>query len=407
MPSALSHIRVLDLSRVLAGPWCGQNLADLGAEVIKIERPGSGDDTRRWGPPYLKDMDGNDTREAAYYLAANRGKKSVTVDISRPEGQEIVRRLAAQSDILLENYKVGALKRYGLGYEDLRQINARLIYCSITGFGQSGPLSHLAGYDFMIQGLGGLMSITGERDEAPGGGPQKVGVAFADLMTGMYSAVAVLAALAYREKSGVGQYIDMALLYVQVAALANMNMNYLVSGVVPGRFGNAHANIVPYQVFPCRDGHIILAVGNDSQFAKFCDVAGQPALAQDPRFAKNPERVRNRGVLIPVIQEILMQRPAREWIDLLDAVGVPCGPINNIAQVFENPQVQHRGMKIDVAHPLAGTVSLVASPLKLSETPPRHDHPPPLLGEHTGDILRGLLGMNDAEMEGLAARGII
>ena len=407
MPSALSHIRVLDLSRVLAGPWCGQNLADLGAEVIKIERPGSGDDTRRWGPPYLKDMDGNDTREAAYYLAANRGKKSVTVDISRPEGQEIVRRLAAQSDILLENYKVGALKRYGLGYEDLRQINARLIYCSITGFGQSGPLSHLAGYDFMIQGLGGLMSITGERDEAPGGGPQKVGVAFADLMTGMYSAVAVLAALAYREKSGVGQYIDMALLDVQVAALANMNMNYLVSGVVPGRFGNAHANIVPYQVFPCRDGHIILAVGNDSQFAKFCDVAGQPALAQDPRFAKNPERVRNRGVLIPVIQEILMQRPAREWIDLLDAVGVPCGPINNIAQVFENPQVQHRGMKIDVAHPLAGTVSLVASPLKLSETPPRHDHPPPLLGEHTGDILRGLLGMNDAEMEGLAARGII
>ena len=329
------------------------------------------------------------------------------MDISRPEGQEIVRRLAAQSDILLENYKVGALKRYGLGYEDLRQINARLIYCSITGFGQSGPLSHLAGYDFMIQGLGGLLSITGERDEAPGGGPQKVGVAFADLMTGMYSAVAVLAALAYREKSGVGQYIDMALLDVQVAALANMNMNYLVSGVVPGRFGNAHANIVPYQVFPCRDGHIILAVGNDSQFAKFCDVAGQPALAQDPRFAKNPERVRNRGVLIPVIQEILMQRPAREWIDLLDAVGVPCGPINNIAQVFENPQVQHRGMKIDVAHPLAGTVSLVASPLKLSETPPRHDHPPPLLGEHTGDILRGLLGMNDAEMEGLAARGII
>jgi formyl-CoA transferase len=407
MPSALSHIRVLDLSRVLAGPWCGQNLADLGAEVIKIERPGSGDDTRRWGPPYLKDRDGNDTREAAYYLAANRGKKSVTVDISRPEGQEIVRRLAAQSDILLENYKVGALKRYRLDYEDLKQINARLIYCSITGFGQSGPLSHLAGYDFMIQGLGGLMSITGERDEAPGGGPQKVGVAFADLMTGMYSTVAVLAALAYREKSGVGQYIDMALLDVQVAALANMSMNYLVSGVVPGRFGNAHANIVPYQVFPCRDGHIILAVGNDSQFAKFCAVAGQPALAQDPRFARNPDRVRNRGVLIPVIEEVLMQRPAREWIDGLDAVGVPCGPINNIAQVFENPQVQHRGMKINVAHALAGTVSLVASPLKLSETPARHDHPPPLLGEHTGDILRGLLGMDDAEIEGLAARGII
>jgi crotonobetainyl-CoA:carnitine CoA-transferase CaiB-like acyl-CoA transferase len=407
MPTALSHVRVLDLSRVLAGPWCGQTLADLGAEVIKIERPSSGDDTRGWGPPYLKDSEGNDTREAAYYLAANRGKKSVTVDISRPEGQEIIRGLAAQSDVLLENYKVGALKRYGLSYADLKDVNPRLVYCSITGFGQSGPLSHLAGYDFMIQGLGGLMSITGERDGLPGGGPQKVGVAFADLMTGMYSTVAILAALAWREKSGVGQYIDMALLDVQVAALANMNMNYLVSGAIPKRFGNAHSNIVPYQVFACRDGHVILAVGNDSQFAKFCEIAGRPDLAQDARFAKNSERVRNRAVLVPIIEEIFLQRLAAEWIEPLDAAGVPCGPINDIAQVFENPQVRHRGMKVDLAHPLAGSVALVASPMKLSATPVRYENAPPLLGEHTGDVLRELLGMDEAEISRLTQTGVI
>jgi crotonobetainyl-CoA:carnitine CoA-transferase CaiB-like acyl-CoA transferase len=407
MPTALSHVRVLDLSRVLAGPWCGQTLADLGAEVIKIERPGTGDDTRGWGPPYLKDCEGNDTREAAYYLAANRAKKSVTLDISRPEAQAIIRALAAQSDVLLENYKVGALKRYGLSYAELKDINPRLVYCSITGFGQSGPLSHLAGYDFMIQGLGGLMSITGERDDLPGGGPQKVGVAFADLMTGMYSTVAILAALTWREKSGVGQYIDMALLDVQVAALANMNMNYLVSGAIPRRFGNAHSNIVPYQVFACRDGYVILAVGNDSQFAKFSEVAGRPDLAQDARFATNSQRVRNRAVLIPIIEEILLQRSAAQWIDPLDAAGVPCGPINDIAQVFENPQVRHRGMKVDLPHPLAGTVALVASPMKLSETPVRYENAPPLLGAHTGEVLRTLLGMDEAEISRLAQIGVI
>src|ERR1700674_218664 len=407
MPTALSHVRVLDLSRVLAGPWCGQTLADLGAEVIKIERPGTGDDTRGWGPPYLKDCEGNDTREAAYYLAANRAKKSVTLDISRPEAQAIIRALAAQSDVLLENYKVGALKRYGLSYAELKDINPRLVYCSITGFGQSGPLSHLAGYDFMIQGLGGLMSITGERDDLPGGGPQKVGVAFADLMTGMYSTVAILAALTWREKSGVGQYIDMALLDVQVAALANMNMNYLVSGAIPRRFGNAHSNIVTYQVFACRDGYVILAVGNDSQFAKFSEGAGRPDLAQDARFATNSQRVRNRAVLIPIIEEILLQRSAAQWIDPLDAAGVPCGPINDIAQVFENPQVRHRGMKVDLPHPLAGTVALVASPMKLSETPVRYENAPPLLGAHTGEVLRTLLGMDEAEISRLAQIGVI
>jgi crotonobetainyl-CoA:carnitine CoA-transferase CaiB-like acyl-CoA transferase len=407
MAAALSHIRVLDLSRVLAGPWAGQNLADLGAEVIKVERPRAGDDTRGWGPPYLKDRSGNDTKEAAYYLGANRGKKSLTLDISRPEGQDIVRRLAAKSDILLENYKVGDLKRYRLGYEDLKPINPKLIYCSITGFGQSGPLAHLAGYDFMIQGMGGLMSITGERDDYPGGGPQKVGVAVADLMTGMYATVAVLAALAYREREGRGQYIDMALLDSQVAMIANMNMNYLASGVVPKRYGNAHANIVPYQVFRSQDGHVILAVGNDSQFAKFCEVAGCPELASDPRFARNSDRVRNREIAIPILEDILRSRPTQEWVDALEPKGVPCGPINNIAQVFENPQVKHRGMRVEVPHPLAGTVPLVASPMKFSETPIEYRIPPPLLGQHTREILRDLLEMEDAVIDRLTAAKVI
>jgi glutaryl-CoA transferase len=407
MVAALSHIRVLDLSRVLAGPWAGQNLADLGAEVIKVERPRAGDDTRGWGPPYLKDRDGNDTKEAAYYLGANRGKKSLTLDISRPEGQDIVRRLAAKSDILLENYKVGDLKRYCLGYEDLKPINPKLIYCSITGFGQSGPLAHLAGYDFMIQGMGGLMSITGERDDFPGGGPQKVGVAVADLMTGMYATVAVLAALAYREREGRGQYIDMALLDSQVAMIANMNMNYLASGVVPKRYGNAHANIVPYQVFRSQDGHVILAVGNDSQFAKFCEVAGSPELASDARFARNSDRVRNREIVIPILEDILRSRPTQEWVDALEPKGVPCGPINSIAQVFENPQVKHRGMRVEVPHPLAGTVPLVASPMKFSETPIEYRIPPPLLGQHTREILRDLLEIEDAVIDRLAAAEVI
>ena len=406
MAGALSHLRVLDLSRVLAGPWAGQILADLGAEVIKIERPGTGDDTRHWGPPYLKDRDGHDTTEAAYFLAANRGKKSVTVDITCHRGQAIVRSLAAKSDILLENYKVGGLAKYGLDYDSLKPVNPGLIYCSITGFGQTGPYRHRAGYDFIIQGMGGLMSITGERDDRPGGGPQKVGVAVADLMTGMYATVAVLAALAYRERSGVGQYIDLALLDTQVAAVANMNMNYLISGIPPKRYGNAHANIVPYQVFPCRDGYLVLAVGNDTQFTRFCEVAGRPELARDLRFATNSQRVRNREILVPLLEEVLRRRDGRDWMEALEAVGVPCGLINNLQQVFEDPQVRDRGMKIDLPHPLSGTIPLVASPIRLSETPVRYENPPPTLGQHTGEVL-GVLGLDQETLERLAAEGVI
>ncbi|MDR0700936.1 MAG: CoA transferase, partial [Azoarcus sp.] len=366
---ALSNIRVLDLSRVLAGPWATQILADLGAEVIKIERPGSGDDTRGWGPPYLKDTEGRDTKEAAYFLAANRNKKSVTVNVSTPEGQEIIRQLAAQSDVFIENYKVGDMARYHLSYDDLKKINPGLIYCSITGFGQDGPLANLAGYDFIIQGMGGLMSITGERDDLPGGGPQKLGVAFADLMTGVYSAIAILAAIAHRHTSGEGQYIDMSLLDVQVATMANMNMNYLASGKIPKRQGNAHANIVPYQVFRCKDGYMVLAVGNDSQFVKFCEIIGHPELARDERFVKNAGRVRNRETLIPILQDILIERNVEEWVGPLESSGVPAGPINDIAQTFEHPQVKHRKMKIELPHPLSGAVPLVANPIRLSKTP--------------------------------------
>ncbi|MBD5803196.1 CaiB/BaiF CoA-transferase family protein [Aromatoleum evansii] len=404
---ALSHLRVLDLSRVLAGPWAGQTLADLGADVIKVERPGSGDDTRGWGPPYLKDRDGEDTREAAYYLAANRGKRSVTIDITRPEGQALVRELAAESDILIENYKVGALARYGLGYEDIRKLNSRLIYCSITGFGQNGPLAEIPGYDFIIQAMGGMMSITGERDELPGGGPQKLGIAFADLMTGMYATVAILAALAHRDVSGTGQYIDMALLDVQVASMSNMNLNYLTSGRVPGRHGNAHANIVPYQVFPAQDLPFVVAAGNDGQFAKLAAVVGRPELAVDPRFATNAGRVRHREELIPLLEALFRERPAQHWIDALGAAGVPSGPINDIAQALDHPQVRHRGMRIELPHPQAGTVPLVASPFKLSTTPVRYDRPPPLLGEHTREILANRLGRTSAEIEALHARGVI
>ena len=403
---ALSHIRVLDMSRVLAGPWCGQILADLGAEVIKIERPGAGDDTRGWGPPYLKDRDGNDTHESAYFLGANRGKKSVTLDISRPEGQQIARDLSQRCDILLENYKAGDLKRYGLGYEDLRALNPGLIYCSITGFGQTGPMRNVAGYDFIIQAMGGLMSITGERDDLPGGGPQKVGVAVADITTGMYATVAILAALAHRERSGEGQYIDMALLDVQVAMIANMNMNYLVSGRVPKRQGNAHANIVPYQVFDAADGQLVLAVGNDSQFAKFCDVAGC-TYASDPRFKKNADRVRNRDTLIPLLAEVLRKRTVSEWVGTLEPLGIPVGPINNLAQVFDHPQVIERGMRVDLPHPLSGTVASVPSPIKMSRTPPLAKLAPPTLGQHTKDVLREHLAIDDARMAELAAKGIV
>jgi len=407
MAGALSHIRVLDLTRVLAGPWACQMLADLGAEVIKIERPGSGDDTRAWGPPYLKDREGKDTRESAYFLSTNRGKKSVTLDISTPEGQAIVRKLALESDVFIENYKVGDMARYGLSYADLKEANPRLVYCSVTGFGQDGPMAGFAGYDFIIQGMGGLMSITGERDDLPGGGPQKLGVAFSDLMTGMYSSVAILAALENRHKTGEGQYIDMALLDVQVAAMANMNMNYLTSGVVPKRQGNAHANIVPYQVFRTREGHMVLAVGNDRQFAKFCAIAGCPELASDARFAKNADRVRNREILVPMLQEVLLQRTTQEWVAPLEVAGVPSGPINDIAQTFEHPQVKHRKMKVDLPHPQSGTVPSVANPIKFSGTPITYGSAPPLLGQHTQDILSTLGGLSKDEIKALGEQGII
>ncbi len=407
MPGALSHIRVLDLSRVLAGPWCGQILADLGAEVIKVERPGAGDDTRTWGPPWMKDTAGNDTREAAYFMAANRGKKSITIDLSRPEGQALVKRLAAQSDILLENYKVGGLAQYGLDYASLHAEMPKLIYCSVTGFGQTGPYSARAGYDFIIQGMGGLMSITGERDDLPGGGPQKVGVAVSDLMTGMYSTVGVLAALAHRDVTGKGQHVDMALLDTQVAMTANMAMNYLASGKPPGRAGNAHSNIVPYQTFPTSDGHVIIAVGNDSQFAKLCAVMGCPELAKDERYATNPSRVKHRAVLVPLIAERIAQKPMQFWVDALEAVGVPCGPINDLAQTFADPHVQHRGMRIELPHPTAGKVPLVGSPIKLSETPVTYQSAPPTLGQHTEDVLSTVLGLDGNTIAQLRADGIV
>jgi formyl-CoA transferase len=404
---ALAGVRVLDLSRILAGPWSGQIFADLGAEVIKVERPGHGDDTRGWGPPFLKDKTGRQTCEAAYFLSTNRGKKSVTLDIAKPAGQEIARALAKVSDVLLENYKVGDLARYGLDYQALSAVNPRLVYCSITGFGQTGPLRARAGYDFMIQGMGGLMSITGERDGKPGGGPQKAGVAIADIMTGMYATVAVLSALHERQASGLGQYIDMALLDTQVAWLANQNMNYLIGGEPPVRMGNAHPNIVPYQTFHTRDGDLILAVGSDSQFRRFCEAAGIPDVPRDPRFATHVARVSNRDACEAAIAPAIKRRTTAEWVSLLEPLGVPCGPINRLDEVFDNPQVKHRRMRIDVPHPLSGTVPQVASPIKFSRTPIVHDTPPPLLGQHTDDVLRGLLGKSDADIAELRANGVI
>ncbi len=404
---ALEHLRVLDLTRVLAGPWCTQLLADLGADVIKIERPGGGDDTRAWGPPYLKDAQGRDTSEAAYYLAANRGKRSVTVDISRPEGQQLLRALAAKSDVVVENYKVGQLAKYGLDHPSLATVNPRLIYCSITGFGQSGPYADRAGYDFIIQAMGGFMSITGERDDLPGGGPQKAGVAVSDLMTGMYATVAILAAVAQRERTGTGQHIDLALLDTVVAMLANMNMNYLVSGKPPGRAGNAHQNIVPYQVFAAADGHVVIAVGNDGQYVKFCAVAGRPELATDARFAKNADRVRNRSVLVPLLEDIVRARPAAFWTEKLEAAGVPCGPINSIAQALDDPQIRHRGLRIELPHPLAGTVPLVGNPIQMSASSAEYRRPPPLLGEHTDEVLREVAGLDAAAISALRAQRVL
>jgi len=400
-PPPLAGLRVLDLTRVLAGPWCTQNLADLGAEVVKIERPNSGDDTRGWGPPYLRDGEGHDTSEAAYYLSANRNKMSVAIDIATPAGAELVRRLAVDSDIFVENFKVGGLRKYGLDYESLKAINPRLIYCSITGFGQTGPYAHRPGYDFMIQGMGGLMSITGERDDLPGGGPQKAGVAVADLMTGMYATVGILAAVHERDRSGLGQHIDMALLDCQVAMLANQTTNYLTSDVAPKRAGNAHQNLVPYQVFASNDGHLIVAVGNDSQFRAYSRVIGRPELADDPRFATNPQRVRNRAELVPILVE-LMGGGARDfWLAELERAGVPAGPINTIDQVFEDPQVVAREMRRELPHPLAGTAPVASSPIKLSDSPVHYRHPAPTLGQHTREVLRDRLGLSDAEIDAI------
>ncbi|QXH51682.1 CoA transferase [Pseudomonas fakonensis] len=404
---ALSHLRVLDLSRVLAGPWAGQILADLGADVIKVERPGLGDDTRAWGPPFLKDAFGESTSEAAYYLSANRNKRSVTIDFTQPEGQRLVRELAAKSDIVIENFKVGGLAAYGLDYESLKALSPRLIYCSITGFGQTGPYAKRAGYDFMIQGLGGLMSLTGRPEGEEGAGPVKVGVALTDILTGLYSTVAILAALAHRDQSGVGQHIDMALLDVQVACLANQAMNYLTTGTPPRRLGNAHPNIVPYQDFPTADGDFILTVGNDGQFRKFAEVAGQPQWADDPRFATNKQRVAHRAELIPLIRQATVFKTTAEWVAALEQAGVPCGPINDLGQMFRDPQVLARGLRLDIAHPLAGSVPQVASPIRLSGTPVEYRRAPPLLGEHTEAVLRDVLGLAAGDVQRLREAGVV
>ncbi|AVH36026.1 CoA transferase [Pseudomonas monteilii] len=404
---ALSHLRVLDLSRVLAGPWSGQILADLGADVIKVERPGSGDDTRAWGPPFLRDAAGDNTSEAAYYLSANRNKRSVTIDFTQPEGQRLVRELAAKSDIVIENFKVGGLAAYGLDYQSLKAVNPQLIYCSITGFGQTGPYAKRAGYDFMIQGLGGLMSLTGRPEGEEGAGPVKVGVALTDILTGLYSTVAMLAALAHRDQAVVGQHVDMALLDVQVACLANQAMNYLTTGNPPRRLGNAHPNIVPYQDFPTADGDFILTVGNDGQFRKFAEVAGQPQWADDPRFVTNKQRVANRAELIPLIRQATVFKTTAEWVSQLEAAGVPCGPINDLAQMFQDPQVLARGLAVSIAHPLAGSVPQVASPIRLSETPVEYRRAPPLLGEHTEVVLEEVLGLEAGEVQRLRDAGVL
>jgi crotonobetainyl-CoA:carnitine CoA-transferase CaiB-like acyl-CoA transferase len=407
MAGPLAGIRVLDLSRVLAGPWAGQNLADLGAEVIKIERPGVGDDSRAFGPPWVKDAQGRDTGDSAYFTSANRGKKSMTVNLSQPQGQALVRELATKSDVLLENYKFGDLARYGLGYEDLQKINPRLIYCSVTGFGHTGPYKERPGYDFMIQGMGGMMSVTGEPDDKPGGGPQRAGVPIADIITGMYASIAICAALAHRAQSGQGQHLDLALLDSQIALLAYQNTNYFATGKPPRRIGNLHPNIVPYQPFRASDGEVILACGNDNLYRKFCAAAGCTELAADPRFATNGKRVENRDELTRLLGAIFAKRTKKEWVELLDAAGVPNGPINDIAQVFAEPQVQARGVKIEVAHPAAGSLPMVASPMRFSGTPLEHKTPPPLLGEHTEQVLRELLGKTAADIAQLRDAKVI
>ncbi|MEE8366327.1 MAG: CaiB/BaiF CoA-transferase family protein [Gammaproteobacteria bacterium] len=403
MSGALAGFRVLDLSRILAGPWASQMLADLGAEVIKVERPGQGDDTRSWGPPYMPDQNGEPTSEAAYFHGANRGKFSVCIDMANPGGQELIRNLALNSDVLIENFKVGGLKKYALDYENLKQVNPKLVYCSITGFGQSGPYAERAGYDFMIQAMGGLMSITGEA----GGQPMKVGVALADILTGLYAANAIQAALIHRQQNGRGQYIDLALLDVQVATLANQAMNYLATGNNPKRLGNAHPNIVPYQAFQTADGHMILAIGNDTQFERFCSLAEKPELASDQRFQNNSARVQNRDALIPQVSEIMRTRTTDWWLDQLNRKGIPCGPINNLDQVFANPQVQHRGMQLELDHPGAGKVASVANPIQFSDTPIEYRQAPPMLGQHTDQVLSEVLGLDSNQIRRLRAEEII
>lgn len=407
MPGPLSHIRVLDLSRVLAGPWAAQNLGDLGAEIIKIERPGAGDDTRGWGPPWLQDGEGRETKESAYYASVNRNKKSITLDIGKPEGQAIVRELAAKCDVLIENYKVGTLKRYGLAWDDLKTLNPRLVYCSVTGFGQDGPNAKRPGYDFIFQGMGGLMSITGERDGQPGAGPMRVGIAVTDVLTGMYASLAISAALTHCERTGEGQYIDCALLDTIVAFNANQIVGFLVSGRLPARWGNAHPQVVPYEVFATSDGHLILAVGNDGQFQRFCKVAGYPELAEEQRFATNPQRILHRAELIPIVAEIMRTRMKQEWIEALEAATVPCGPINNMKEVFEDAQVKHRGLRVDMDNTLGGTTPVVASPMRLSGTPVEYRLAPPTLGQHNAEVLGGLLGKSAAEIERLRGAGVL
>lgn len=407
MPGALSHIRVLDLSRILAGPYASQNLSDMGAEVIKVERPREGDDTRGFGPPFVKDSSGRDTGDSAYFMSVNRGKKSLSLDISRPEGQEIVRRLVADTDIVFENYKKGTLDRYGLGYQDLKEINPRIIYCSITGFGQTGPYSPRAGYDYLLQGMSGLMSVTGEREDLPGGGPQRVGIPIVDMVTGLQSTIAVLGALAYRDVSGTGQYIDMALLDSVIATMSVVYMNYLTTGTPLRCIGNVNATIVPYQVFNSKDGKLILAIGNDGQFAKFCRIAGRGELAKDERFETGPARVKNRDILVPIMEQILLQRTSMEWSESLDHEGVPCGPINDLEQVVKDEHAVQRGLFFEMPHSMAGRVPQVASPYRFSETPVQYLLPPPLLGEHTKEILHGHLGLTNNEIQSLSDQGII
>ena len=407
MAGPLSHIRVLDLSRVLAGPWASQNLADLGAEVIKVERPGIGDDSRAFGPPWIRDAQGKETKDSAYFSSANRGKKSLTLNIAAAEGQAIARELAAKSDVLIENYKYGDLARYGLGFDDLQKANPRLVYCSVTGFGQTGPYRERPGYDFMIQGMGGMMSVTGEPDGAPGGGPQRAGVPIADIITGMYASIAICAALAHRERSGKGQHLDLALLDSQIALLAYQNTNYFATGKPPKRIGNLHPNIVPYQPFRAADGEVILACGNDNLYRKFCDAAGCAELAKDPRFATNGKRVENRAELTRLLADVFKKRSKREWLDLLEAAGVPNGPINDVAQVFEEPQVKARGIRIERPHGAGTSLPMVASPMRFSDTPLEYRSAPPLLGEHTDEVLRDVLGKSESDIAKLRSAKVI